>query len=111
MALGNELVRAKRLKANPMQQVRRIIHQQIQQREYHPLEEVIQTIRQITDRTYRLFFELISQTGLRFVEARLFSIEDIQFASLTLLVRNGKGRRLRTVRLVYGLSNKLQAFL
>lgn len=111
IALESELVWSKHLKVNKIQQVRRIIYQQIQQREYHPLEEVIQTIRQITDRTYRLFFELISQTDLRFVEVRLFSIEDIQFASLTLLVRNGKGRRLRMILLVDGLSNKLQVFL
>jgi len=97
MALGNELVRAKRLKENPMKQVRPIVHQHVQQREYHPLEETIQTIRQIDHSTYRLFFELISQTGLRFMEARLLSIEDIQFEELTLLVRHGKGRRLRTV--------------
>lgn len=111
MALGNELVQAKRLKANPMKQVRPIIHQQIQQCEHHPLEEVIQTIRQINHPTYRLFFELISQTGLRFMEARLLSIEDIQFATLTLLVRHGKGRRLRTVPLGERLAYKLQAFL
>lgn len=111
MALGNELVQAKRLKANPMKQVRPIIHQQIQQREYYPLEEVIQTIRQINHPTYRLFFELISQTGLRFIEARLLSIEDIQFTTFTLLVRNGKGRRLRTVPLGEGLVSKLQTFL
>lgn len=111
MALGNELVRAKRLKVNPMKQVRPIVHQQVQQREYHPLEETIQTIRQINHPTYRLFFELISQTGLRFMEARLLSIEDIQFTTLTLLVRNGKGRRLRTVPLGERLVHKLQAFL
>ncbi|WP_251135562.1 site-specific integrase [Exiguobacterium sp. s192] len=111
MALGNELVRAKRLKANPMKQVRPIVHQHVQQREYHPLEETIQTIRQITHPTYRLFFELISQTGLRFMEARLLSIEDIQFDGLTLLVRHGKGRRLRTVPLGERLAHKLQVFL
>ena len=110
-ALGNELVRAKRLKVNPMKQVRPIVHQQIQQREHHPLEEVIQTIRQINHPTYRLFFELISQTGLRFMEARLLSIEDIQFATSTLLVRHGKGRRLRTVPLGERLVHKLQVFL
>ncbi|MDW2886317.1 tyrosine-type recombinase/integrase [Exiguobacterium artemiae] len=110
-ALGNELVRAKRLKANPMKQVRPIIHQQIQQREHHPLEEVIQTIRQINHPTYRLFFELISQTGLRFMEARLLSIEDIQLDGLTLLVRHGKGRRLRTVPLGVNLVNRLRNFL
>ncbi|RJO98140.1 integrase [Exiguobacterium sp. RIT452] len=111
MALGNELVRVKRLKKNPMKQVRPIIHQQIRQREHHPLEEAIQTIRQITDPTYRLFFELISQTGLRFMEARLLSIEDLQFATLTLLVRHGKGRRLRTIPIGERLAHKLQAFL
>ncbi|AFS71532.1 tyrosine-type recombinase/integrase [Exiguobacterium antarcticum] len=111
MALGNELVRAKRLNENPMKQVRPIVHQQFQQREHHPLEEAIQTIRQINHPTYRLFFELISQTGLRFMEARLLSIEDIQFEELTLLVRNGKGRRLRTVPLGERLAYKLQAFL
>ncbi|MDI3236405.1 tyrosine-type recombinase/integrase [Exiguobacterium antarcticum] len=111
MALGNELVRVKRLKANPMKQVRPIVHQHVQQREHHPLEEAIQTIRQISHPTYRLFFELISQTGLRFMEARLLSIEDIQFATLTLLVRHGKGRRLRTVPLGEKLANKLRAFL
>jgi len=110
-ALGNELVRAKRLKNNPMRQVRPIVHQQIQQRERHPLEEAIQTIRQINHPTYRLFFELISQTGLRFMEARLLSIEDIQFGTLTLLVRHGKGRRLRTVPLGEGLVSKLRTFL
>ena len=111
MALGNELVRAKRLKKNPMRQVRPIIHQQIQQREYYSLEEAIQAIRQINHPTYRLFFELISQTGLRFMEARLLSIEDIQFTTSTLLVRNGKGRRLRTVPLGEGLVSKLRTFL
>lgn len=111
MALGNELVRAKRIKVNPMKQVRPIVHQYIQQREYHPLEETIQTIRQIDHPTYRLFFELISQTGLRFMEARLLSIEDIQFEELTLLVRHGKGRRLRTVPLGERLADKLQVFL
>lgn len=111
MALGNELVRAKRLKANPMKQVRPIVHQHIQQREHHPLEETIQTIRQIEHPTYRLFFELISQTGLRFMEARLLSIEDIQFTTSTLLVRHGKGRRLRTVPLGEGIASKLQTFL
>ncbi|MGE6553756.1 tyrosine-type recombinase/integrase [Exiguobacterium artemiae] len=111
MALGNELVRAKRIKVNPMKQVRPIVHQQIQQREHHPLEETIQTIRQISHPTYRLFFELISQTGLRFMETRLLSIEDIQFATLTLLVRHGKGRRLRTVPLGEGLVSKLRTFL
>lgn len=111
MALGNELVRAKRIKVNPMKQVRPIVHQHVQQREYHPLEEAIQTIRQISNSTYRLFFELISQTGLRFMEARLLSIEDIQIATLTLLVRHGKGRRLRTVPLGERLAYKLQAFL
>jgi len=111
MALGNELVRAKRLKENPMKQVRPIVHQHVQQREHHPLEETIQTIRQINHPTYRLFFELISQTGLRFMEARLLSIEDIQFATFTLLVRHGKGRRLRTVPLGKGLVNKLRTFL
>ena len=111
MALGNELVRVKRLKENPMKQVRPIVHQQVQQREYHPLEETIQIIRQIDHPTYRLFFELISQTGLRFMEARLLSIEDIQIATLTLLVRHGKGRRLRTVPLGERLAHKLQVFL
>ncbi|WP_026827396.1 tyrosine-type recombinase/integrase [Exiguobacterium artemiae] len=111
MALGNELVRVKRLKVNPMKQVRPIVHQHIQQREHHPLEESIQTIRQINHPTYRVFFELISQTGLRFMEARLLSIEDIQFAKSTLLVRHGKGRRLRTVPLGEKLAHKLQAFL
>ena len=111
MALGNELVRVKRLKANPMKQVRPIVHQHIQQREHHPLEETIQTIRQIEHPTYRLFFELISQTGLRFMEARLLSIEDIQFGTLTLLVRHGKGRRLRTIPLGEGLVSKLRTFL
>jgi len=111
MALGNELVRAKRIKGNPMKQVRPIIHQHVQQREHHPLEEAIQTIRHINHPTYRLFFELISQTGLRFMEARLLSIEDIQFGTLTLLVRHGKGRRLRTVPLGEGLVSKLQTFL
>lgn len=111
MALGNELIRAKRLKVNPMKQVRPIVHQQIQQREHHPLEETIQMIRHITDPTYRLFFELISQTGLRFMEARLLSIEDIQFAKSTLLVRHGKGRRLRTVPLGEGLVSRLRTFL
>lgn len=111
MALGNELVRAKRLKINPMKQVRPIVHQHIQQREHHLLEEMIQTIRQINHPTYRLFFELISQTGLRFMEARLLSIEDIQFATSTLLVRHGKGRRLRTVPLGEGLVSKLKTFL
>jgi len=111
MALGNELVRAKRIKVNPMKQVRPIVHQHVQQREYHPLEETIQTIRQIDHLTYRLFFELISQTGLRFMEARLLSIEDIQFTTFTLLVRHGKGRRLRTVPLGKRLAYKLQAFL
>ncbi|ACB62070.1 integrase family protein [Exiguobacterium sibiricum 255-15] len=111
MALGHELVRAKRLKNNPMRQVRPIVHQYVHQREYYPLEEAIQTIRQINHSTYRLFFELISQTGLRFMEARLLSIEDIQFGTLTLLVRHGKGRRLRTVPLGEGLVSKLQTFL
>ncbi|WP_426354140.1 tyrosine-type recombinase/integrase [Exiguobacterium sp. R-39] len=111
MALGNELVRAKRLKENPMKQVRLIVHQHVQQREYHPLEETIQMIRYITDPTYRLFFELISQTGLRFMEARLLSIEDIQFEKLALFVRHGKGRRLRTIPLGEGLASKIQAFL
>ena len=111
MALGNELVRVKRLKENPMKQVRPIVHQQVQQREYYPLEETIQSIRQIDHPTYRLFFELISQTGLRFMETRLLSIEDIQFTTFTLLVRNGKGRRLRTVPLGERLVHKLQTFL
>lgn len=111
MALGNELVRAKRIKVNPMKQVRPIVHQHIQQREHHLLEDTIQTIRKIDHPTYRFFFELISQTGLRFMEARLLSIEDIQFATLTLLVRHGKGRRLRTVPLGDKLAHKLQAFL
>jgi len=111
MALGNELVRAKRLKVNPMKQVRPIVHQHVQQRAYHPLEEVMDTIRQINHPTYRLFFELISQTGLRFMEARLLSIEDIQFGTLTLLVRHGKGRRLRTVPLGVNLVNRLRTFL
>lgn len=111
MALGNELVRAKRIKVNPMKQVRPIVHQHVQQREHHPLEETIQTIRQINHPTYRLFFELISQTGLRFMEARLLSIEDIQFTTLTLLVRHGKGRRLRTIPLGEGLVSKLRTFL
>jgi len=111
MALGHELVRAKRIKVNPMKQVRPIVHQHIQQREYHPLEETIQTIRQIDHPTYRLFFELISQTGLRFMEARLLSIEDIQLDDLTLLVRHGKGRRLRTVPLGVNLVNRLRTFL
>ncbi|WP_404274962.1 tyrosine-type recombinase/integrase [Exiguobacterium undae] len=111
MALGNELVRAKRLRKNPMRQVHAIVHQQVTQREHHPLEETIQTIRQIDHPTYRLFFELISQTGLRFMEARLLSIEDIQFATLTLLVRHGKGRRLRTIPIGERLAHKLQAFL
>jgi len=110
-ALGNELVRAKRIKVNPMKQVRPIVHQYIQQREHHPLEEVMETIRQINHPTYRLFFELISQTGLRFMEARLLSIEDIQFGTLTLLVRHGKGRRLRTIPLGEGLVSKLRTFL
>ena len=111
MALGHELVRAKRLKNNPMKHVRPIVHQQIQQRSYHPLEEVMDTIRQINHPTYRLFFELISQTGLRFMEARLLSIEDIQLDGLTLLVRHGKGRRLRTVPLGVNLVNRLRIFL
>ncbi|MET4654162.1 site-specific recombinase XerD [Exiguobacterium sp. PvP048] len=111
MALGNELVRAKRIKINPMKQVRPIVHQHVQQREHHPLEESIQTIRQINHPTYRVFFELISQTGLRFMEARLLSIEDIQFAKSTLLVRHGKGRRLRTIPLGEGLVSKLRTFL
>ncbi|WP_449403070.1 tyrosine-type recombinase/integrase [Exiguobacterium artemiae] len=111
MALGNELVRAKRIKTNPMKQVRPIVHQYVQQREHHPLEETIQTIQKIDHPTYRLFFELISQTGLRFMEARLVSIEDIQFDGLTLLVRHGKGRRLRTVPLGEGLVNRLRIFL
>ena len=111
MALGHELVRAKRIKVNPMKQVRPIVHQHVQQREHHLLEEAIQTIRQINHPTYRLFFELISQTGLRFMEARLLSIEDIQFTTSTLLVRNGKGRRLRTVPLGEGLVSKLRTFL
>ncbi|WP_081809572.1 tyrosine-type recombinase/integrase [Exiguobacterium antarcticum] len=110
-ALGNELVRAKRLRKNPMRQVHAIVHQQVTQREHHPLEETIQTIRQISHPTYRLFFELISQTGLRFMEARLLSIEDIQFTTLTLLVRHGKGRRLRTVPLGERLAHKLKVFL
>ena len=111
MALGHELVRAKRIKVNPMKHVRPIVHQHVQQREHHPLEEAIQTIRHINHPTYRLFFELISQTGLRFMEARLLSIEDIQFATFTLLVRHGKGRRLRTVPLGVNLVNRLLAFL
>jgi len=111
MALGHELVRAKRLKNNPMKHVRPIVHQQIQQRAYHPLEEVMETIRHIHHPTYRLFFELISQTGLRFMEARLLSIEDIQLDGLTLLVRHGKGRRLRTVPLGVNLVNRLRTFL
>jgi len=111
VALGHELVRAKRLKNNPMKHVRPIVHQQIQQRAYHPLEEVMDTIRQINHPTYRLFFELISQTGLRFMEARLLSIEDIQLDGLTLLVRHGKGRRLRTVPLGMNLVNRLRTFL
>ena len=111
MALGNELVRSKRIKTNPMKQVRPIVHQYVQQREHHPLEETIQTIREIDHPTYRLFFELISQTGLRFMEARLLSIEDIQFEGLTLLVRHGKGRRLRTVPLGERLAHKIQKFL
>lgn len=110
-ALGNELVRAKRIKVNPMKQVRPIVHQYVQQREHHPLEEAIQAIRHIHHPTYRLFFELISQTGLRFMEARLLLIEDIQFTTSTLLVRNGKGRRLRTVPLGEGLVSKLRTFL
>ena len=111
MALGHELVRAKRIKGNPMKHVRPIVHQQIQQRVYHPLEEVMGIIRQINHPTYRLFFELISQTGLRFMEARLLSIEDIQLDGLTLLVRHGKGRRLRTVPLGVNLVNRLRTFL
>jgi len=111
MALGNELVRAKRLKNNPMRQVRPIVHQHVHQREHYPLEEAIETIRHINHPTYRLFFELISQTGLRFMEARLLWIEDIQLDSLTLLVRHGKGRRLRTVPLGEGLVSKLRTFL
>ena len=111
MALGHELVRAKRIKVNPMKQVRTIVYQHIQQRAYHSLEEVMDTIRQINHPTYRLFFELISQTGLRFMEARLLSIEDIQWDGLTLLVRNGKGRRLRTVPLGMNLVNRLRTFL
>ena len=111
MALGHELVRTKRLKNNPMKHVRPIVHQQIQQRAYHTLEEVMNTIRQINHPTYRLFFELISQTGLRFMEARLLSIEDIQFTTSTLLVRNGKGRRLRTVPLGVNLVNRLRTFV
>ena len=110
-ALGHELVRAKRLKVNPMKLVRPIVHQHVQQREYHPLEEVIQTIRHIHHPTYRLFFELISQTGLRFMEARLLSIEDIQLERLTMLVRHGKGRRLRIVPLGMNLVNRLRIFL
>ena len=110
-ALGHELVRAKRIKVNPMKQVRPIIHQAVQQRAYHPLEEVMETIRHIHHPTYRLFFELISQTGLRFMEARLLSIEDIQLDGLTLLVRHGKGRRLRTIPLGMNLVNRLRTFL
>ena len=110
-ALGNELVRAGRLQKNPMKNVRPIVHQYVQQRLHHPLEDVIQMIGRIPDPTYRLFFELISQTGLRFMEARLLSIEDIQLGVATLLVRHGKGRRLRTVQLGTGLVSKLQAFL
>lgn len=110
-ALGNELVRAGRLQKNPMKTVRAIVHQHVPQRIHHPLEDTIQTIRRIAHPTYRLFFELISQTGLRFMEARLLSIEDLQLGAATLLVRHGKGRRLRTVQLGAGLMIKLQAFL
>ncbi|WP_215115791.1 site-specific integrase [Exiguobacterium sp. s80] len=111
MALGNELVRVKRLKVNPMKQVRPIVHQHVRQRDGYPLLEAIDVIRQIKHPTYRLFFELISQTGLRFMEARLLSIEDIQFTTATLLVRHGKGRRLRTVPLGNHLVTKLKAFI
>lgn len=109
--LGNVLVERRRIKKNPMVEIRPIVHQRLQDETYHDSEELIPVIRQIPDQTYRLFFEVLSQTGLRFMEARLLSIEDIQFTTSTLLVRHGKGRRLRTVPLGERLVHKLQTFL
>lgn len=94
-----------------MRHVRSIVHQHVKQRDSYPLTDAIEVIRHMDHPTYRLFFELISQAGLRFMEARLLSVEDIQVASSTLLVRHGKGRRLRTIPIGRGLVDKLKRFL
>ncbi|HCD57838.1 MULTISPECIES: tyrosine-type recombinase/integrase [Exiguobacterium] len=109
--LGNVLVERRRIKKNPMVEIRPIVHQRLQDETYHDSEELIPVIRQIQDPTYRLFFEVISQTGLRFMEARLLTVQDFDLAKKELYVRHGKGGRTRTVPIGETLCDKIVLFL
>ncbi|MGI1804670.1 tyrosine-type recombinase/integrase [Exiguobacterium sp. TDN 0502] len=109
--LGNVLVERRRLKTNPVAAIRPIVHQRLQDETYHDSEELIPVIRQIQDPTYRLFFEVLSQTGLRFMEARLLSVQDLDLMKGELYVRYGKGGRTRTVPIGETLREKIRLFL
>ncbi|MCY1689920.1 tyrosine-type recombinase/integrase [Exiguobacterium sp. SL14] len=109
--LGNVLVERRRLKKNPMGEIRPIVHQRLQDETYHDSEELIPVIRHIPDATYRLFFEVLSQTGLRFMEARLLTVQDLDVGKSELYVRYGKGGRTRTVPIGEVLRDKIVAFL
>ena len=109
--LGNVLVERRRLKKNPMVEIRPIVHQRLQDEVYHDSEELIPVIRQIQDPTYRLFFEVLSQTGLRFMEARLLSVQDLDLVKGELYVRHGKGGRSRTIPIGDALLEKIRLFL
>jgi len=109
--LGNVLVEQRRLKKNPMVEIRPIVHQRLQDETYHDSEELIPVIRHIPNVTYRLFFEMLSQTGLRFMEARLLTVQDIDVVKSELYVRYGKGGRTRTIPIGEALRDKIVAFL
>lgn len=109
--LGNVLVEQKRIKKNPMIEIRPIVHQRLQDETYHDSEELIPVIRQIQNPTYRLFFEVLSQTGLRFMEARLLTVQDFDVVKNELYIRHGKGGRTRTVPIGEALRDKIIAFL
>jgi integrase/recombinase XerC len=94
-----------------MVEIRPIVHQRLQDETYHDSEELIPVIRQIDDPTYRLFFEVLSQTGLRFMEARLLTVQDFDLAKNELYVRHGKGGRTRTVPIGETLCDKISLFL
>ncbi|WP_294740264.1 tyrosine-type recombinase/integrase [uncultured Exiguobacterium sp.] len=110
-SLGNVLVRAGKLQENPLHDVSPITHQCFPDETYHDLQEGLSIVRSIEDPVYRLFFEVICQTGLRFTEARLLSVTDIDFKTHTLFVRYGKGRRLRTIPIGMMLSHRLLHFI
>jgi integrase/recombinase XerC len=94
-----------------MVEIRPIVHQRLQEETYHDSEELIPVIRQIDDPTHRLFFEVLSQTGLRFMEARLLTVHDFDSAKNELYVLHGKGGRTRTVPIGETLCDKISLFL